>query len=90
MTVAQKKLDRYYSLTDTSSVYRIAMVLHLGMRLEYFRQHDWEEEWIDQAENLVCEEYIATYEKETILTDDEMDRSLNEVRGNSCIRCCPC
>ena len=39
MTVAQKKLDWYYSLTDTSSVYRIAMVLHPGMRLEYFRQH---------------------------------------------------
>jgi hypothetical protein len=28
MTLAQKKMDRYYSLTDTSAVYRIAMGTH--------------------------------------------------------------
>ncbi|KAF8469358.1 hypothetical protein DFH94DRAFT_598423, partial [Russula ochroleuca] len=35
MKLACKKLDRYYSLTNASSVYRIAMVLHPGMKLEY-------------------------------------------------------
>lgn len=79
MKLAKKKMDRYYSLTDSSEVYRIAMgkcihlpctcsitnfysVLHPGLKLEYFRQHDWEAEWIEQAENMTREEYITTYE----------------------------
>ena len=38
-------------------------VLHPGLKLEYFRQHDWEKEWIEQAEKMVHEEYAANYEK---------------------------
>lgn len=38
------------------------VVLHPGLKLEYFCQHKWEEEWIEQAENMVQEEYIRTYE----------------------------
>jgi hypothetical protein len=64
MKLAQKKMDRYYSLTDSSAAYRIAMVLHPGMKFEYFRQHEWEEEWIEQAKSLVYEEYIAVYKKD--------------------------
>lgn len=30
--------------------------------LEYFCQQGWEEEWVDNAENLAHEEYIAHYE----------------------------
>jgi hypothetical protein len=37
MKLACKKMDQYYSLTDSSNGYRIAMVLHPGMKLEYFR-----------------------------------------------------
>ncbi len=40
VTAAMKlacKMDRYYSLTDSSTTYRITMVLHLEMKLEYFR-----------------------------------------------------
>jgi hypothetical protein len=65
MKLACKKMDRYYSLTDSSNVYHIAMVLHPGMKLEYFRNQKWEEEWIEEAENLVREEYISTYERTT-------------------------
>jgi hypothetical protein len=65
MKLARKKMDRYYSLTDTSNAYRIAMVLHPGMKLEYFRNQSWEEEWIEQAGTLVREEYHAKYEKES-------------------------
>ena len=64
MKLACKKMDRYYSLTDCSTTYRIAMVLHPGMKLEYFRNQGWEEEWIEQAETLVCEEYGAKYKKQ--------------------------
>jgi hypothetical protein len=53
MKLARKKMDCYYSLTDSSHVYHIAMVLHPGMKLEYFRNQKWEEEWIEQAETLV-------------------------------------
>lgn len=63
MKLARKKMDRYYSLTDSSSTYRIAMVLHPGMKLEYFRNQKWKGEWIEEAESLVREEYIAEYEK---------------------------
>jgi hypothetical protein len=65
MKLARKKMDRYYSLTDSSNTYRIAMVLHPGLKLEYFRENRWEKEWIEQAEFLVREEYRAKYEKET-------------------------
>ena len=38
------------------------LVLHPGLKIKYFQQQDWEEEWIDKAKNLVCEEYIICYE----------------------------
>jgi hypothetical protein len=38
-------------------------VLHPGLKLEYFRQHQWEKEWIEQAKKMVREEYAANYEK---------------------------
>ena len=63
MKLARNKINHYYSLTDSSNIYCIAMVLHPGMKLEYFCNQKWEEEWIEQAENLVHEEYILSYEK---------------------------
>jgi hypothetical protein len=39
-------------------------VLHPGLKLEYFRQHEWEDDWIDMAENLVREEYIVNYQND--------------------------
>ena len=53
MKLARKKMDHYYLLTDSSHVYCIAMVLRPGMKLEYFCNQKWEEEWIEQAETLV-------------------------------------
>jgi hypothetical protein len=55
MKFMHKKMDRYYSLTDSSHIYCITMVLYLGMKLEYFCNQKWEEEWIEQAETLVQE-----------------------------------
>jgi N-acetylmuramoyl-L-alanine amidase CwlA len=69
MKLARAKMNRYYSLTNSSSAYRISMVLHPGMKLEYFCQHKWEDDWIEEAKNLVREEYISSYEsKETAST----------------------
>jgi hypothetical protein len=50
-------------LTNSSTTYCIAMVLHLGMKLEYFRNQDWQAEWIEEAESQVRDQYIAKYEK---------------------------
>ena len=38
------------------------LVLHPGLKLEYFRQQEWEEEWIDNAEDLTYKVYVAQYE----------------------------
>ena len=38
------------------------LVLHPRLKLEYFRQKGWEEDWIDTAEDLVHKEYVARYE----------------------------
>jgi hypothetical protein len=36
-------------------------VLHPGLKLEYFRQHKWELEWIKQAKSLVREAFMGMY-----------------------------
>ncbi|KAJ3816135.1 hypothetical protein F5880DRAFT_1449194, partial [Lentinula raphanica] len=44
--IGKKTLKKYYSLTDDSDLYRMAMVLHPKYKLEYFRNANWEQEWI--------------------------------------------
>jgi len=43
-------------------VLTLASVLHPGLKLEYFRQQDWADEWIDNATDLVHEVYVSRYE----------------------------
>jgi hypothetical protein len=43
-------------------------VLHPGLKLEYFCQHGWEEEWVENAEALVREKYTTCYEGKAGLT----------------------
>ncbi|KAH7919572.1 hypothetical protein BV22DRAFT_990972, partial [Leucogyrophana mollusca] len=45
--LAKKMLNWYYTLADTSEVYRIAIVLHPRHKLEYFRIAGWMLEWIN-------------------------------------------
>jgi hypothetical protein len=73
MKLARKKMDRYYSLTDSSSAYRIAMVLHPSMKLEYFRQQHWLKTWIETAQELFEDEYASRYQKirEPTIVDDK-------------------
>ncbi|KDR68329.1 hypothetical protein GALMADRAFT_215786 [Galerina marginata CBS 339.88] len=52
LTLAKKTLNRYYSLTDESEVYRITMVLHPQHKLDYFPQARWLPEWIETAKML--------------------------------------
>ena len=65
ITLANNKMNRYYSLTDDSDLYRIAMVMHPGLKLQYFRELEWQKDWLEVAEELVRNEYRDNYEKET-------------------------
>ncbi len=58
----------------------LLQVLHPGLKLEYFRQHDWEKGWIEQAETMVREEYTATYEKHTVSKEMSNESSPAMVR----------
>ncbi|KAG0700690.1 hypothetical protein DFH29DRAFT_787158, partial [Suillus ampliporus] len=49
LSLGKKTLDRYYSLTDSSEVYRIAMVLHPRHKLSYFQTAGWTADWIQTA-----------------------------------------
>ncbi|KIK17959.1 hypothetical protein PISMIDRAFT_110330 [Pisolithus microcarpus 441] len=59
--LVQNTLNCYYSLTDSSDVYHNAMILHPCHKLSYFTSAHWEDEWIQMAEDLVCEEYECSY-----------------------------
>lgn len=41
---------------------KFKLVLHPRLKLRYFRQKEWEEEWIDNAEDLVHKVYVTQYE----------------------------
>jgi hypothetical protein len=84
--LAKKTLNRYYSKTDNSEAYRIAMsmfiisfmlgadfstVLHPQYKLQYFKDANWEAEWIKTAEELVHAQFEASYRKDNINTEDD-------------------
>jgi hAT family C-terminal dimerisation region len=82
MKVARNKMNRYYSLTDVASAYRIAMVLHPGLKLEYFKQQKWEEEWIETAVDLTRDEYMKRCKgKATDDSDDSITEALGAQQG---------
>ncbi|KAG6822058.1 hypothetical protein H0H92_015498, partial [Tricholoma furcatifolium] len=55
---ARRRLDKYYSKTDTSNIYRIAMVLHPKLKTRYFQQNSWTKGWVDMALEVVREEWV--------------------------------
>ncbi|KAF8235574.1 hypothetical protein L208DRAFT_1153115, partial [Tricholoma matsutake] len=57
LTFAHQLMDKYYSKTDLSNVYHIAMLLHPQLKLKYFQQHGWEKDWIKTAEGIVRDEF---------------------------------
>jgi hypothetical protein len=42
-------LNKYYSKTDESALYRTALLLHPGYRVAYLRSQAWPADWIDEA-----------------------------------------
>ncbi|KAJ7912179.1 hypothetical protein B0H13DRAFT_1875111 [Mycena leptocephala] len=52
--LANVTMNKSYSATDMSNVYRIAMGT---LKMQCFKSHKWDETWITTAKNLVSEEY---------------------------------
>ncbi|KAM6495181.1 hypothetical protein JOM56_009804 [Amanita muscaria] len=61
LLIGKKTLNHYYSKTDLSGVYRIAMILHPRHKLAYFKQARWEDEWIKTAHELIRDTYYKSY-----------------------------
>ncbi|KAF8992024.1 hypothetical protein BDZ89DRAFT_898258, partial [Hymenopellis radicata] len=51
--VAKDTLNKYYSLSDESEVYRIALVLHPKHKTGYFDDHNWPVDWKTDANALI-------------------------------------
>ncbi|THV05846.1 hypothetical protein K435DRAFT_646377 [Dendrothele bispora CBS 962.96] len=71
LILAKRTLNKYYTLTDSSSVYRIAMVLHPSKKLEYFREQNWAASWVDEAHKITRDKYIENYHIRTDLLGEE-------------------
>ncbi|OJT13075.1 Zinc finger BED domain-containing protein 4 [Trametes pubescens] len=65
-------LDKYYKRTDETIVYRIAMILHPRYKLQYFRDADWEEDWITEALKLVRDEWTTNYKPQQAAADAQV------------------
>ncbi|KAI0371578.1 hypothetical protein BV20DRAFT_941875 [Pilatotrama ljubarskyi] len=59
--LGKKTLNKYYNKKDHSELYCIAMILHPGHKLEYFRDQNWSEEWIETAKDIIKDEYNRKY-----------------------------
>ncbi|KAE9392848.1 hypothetical protein BT96DRAFT_748408, partial [Gymnopus androsaceus JB14] len=57
LTIDKKTLNKYYTLTDESHIYRVAMVLHPSFKLNYFRKAGWMDSWIDKAVSMTQEHW---------------------------------
>ncbi|POW15120.1 hypothetical protein PSTT_02431 [Puccinia striiformis] len=61
-----KITNKYYSLTDSSPLYRIAIILHPSFRDEYFKLAQWEPEWISEAIRLAREMWVSFYKPKPV------------------------
>ncbi|TFK80197.1 hypothetical protein K466DRAFT_458543, partial [Polyporus arcularius HHB13444] len=49
LTMGKKVLNAYYSLSDLSATYRIALMLHPSYKDVYFKDAGWPSHWIKDA-----------------------------------------
>ncbi|KAI7964720.1 hypothetical protein MJO29_002818 [Puccinia striiformis f. sp. tritici] len=59
--VGLRLTNKYYTLTDCSPLFRIAMVLHPSFKDQYFKIAGWENEWIMEALRLTREMFDTFY-----------------------------
>ncbi|KAF8590830.1 hypothetical protein K439DRAFT_1328930 [Ramaria rubella] len=59
-----KVVDKYYSCTDDSHIYRVAMIMHPRYKLDYFHAKEWPQDWIDMALSIACQIWCNEYKKQ--------------------------
>ncbi|OAV93969.1 hypothetical protein PTTG_27109 [Puccinia triticina 1-1 BBBD Race 1] len=65
--VGLKITNKYYSLTDSSALYWIAIVLHPSFRDKYFKLLYWEPKWIAEAIRLAREMWVSFTSLNTLI-----------------------
>ncbi|TFY76524.1 hypothetical protein EWM64_g7487 [Hericium alpestre] len=83
LNIAKHMLNHYYTMTDLSEVYRIAMVLHSRHKLAYFKATRWEQDWIDTARSVVHEEFDMSYALREVEDDTEEDNDSTVVEDSA-------
>ncbi|SJK96756.1 uncharacterized protein ARMOST_00001 [Armillaria ostoyae] len=58
---ARAVLCKYYSKTDDSYMYRMALMMHPAYKIEYFHEQNWEPEWVDRCFEIVREVWNKHY-----------------------------
>ncbi|KNF00496.1 hypothetical protein PSTG_06187 [Puccinia striiformis f. sp. tritici PST-78] len=76
-----KKTNKYYSLTDTSPLYRIAILLHPSLRDKYFKLAKWEPEWIAEAIRLARNMWVSHYKPPPITPSSSAPSSSKPITG---------
>ncbi|EKM76036.1 hypothetical protein AGABI1DRAFT_14520, partial [Agaricus bisporus var. burnettii JB137-S8] len=61
LTLGRRTLNKYYSHTDASELYRIALILDPRYKIMYMRDAHWPSAWVDTAEALVREVFERDY-----------------------------
>lgn len=59
--IAMGKLCLFITSISYQLLSIIYIVLHTRHKLKYFKKHEWEEEWIQTAHNIICEEFNRSY-----------------------------
>ncbi|KAJ3519443.1 hypothetical protein NMY22_g13198 [Coprinellus aureogranulatus] len=62
-----RMLNKYYSKTDDSIVYRIAMILHPHYKMDYFTKAGWEAAWIAEARRIITHEWTTRYKPVSVV-----------------------
>ncbi|KNF05324.1 hypothetical protein PSTG_01538 [Puccinia striiformis f. sp. tritici PST-78] len=66
--IGLKLTNKYYSLTDSSPLYRITILLHPSFKDEYFKLAAWEPEWIAEAIRLARDMWVTHYKPRPVST----------------------
>ncbi|CAB4424046.1 unnamed protein product [Rhizophagus irregularis] len=73
ITKGYEKLKTYYAKTDESHVYPIATILDPRMKLKYYLQQEWEQEYIDAAIKVIKDTYNKHYQNDSLLNNSNLE-----------------
>ncbi|PKY59260.1 hypothetical protein RhiirA4_514776 [Rhizophagus irregularis] len=87
---AMEKLKKYYQYTD-GIIYTISTILDPRLKLTYYKDHNWEEEYITEARDDIRKLYDTTYasridqniQDEDLIADDDLLSHIYKKRRTS-------